>query len=102
MNAKKCKAIRRSVREVAAFRAQVEGVVLPPNGLLYKDTAKVNGYRTPSGWLKANFLRLMVEAPKSPWADEARAQMRPEYARTAVNVPGSPRWLYRRTKRATR
>lgn len=102
MNAKKCKAMRQATKAVAAFRRETEGVTLPPNGLKYKDTQKVSGFRTPSGWIKERFILLLSTLPQSPWAIEARQACVPEYKRIAVNTPGSPRWLYRKAKKASK
>lgn len=99
MNAKKAKALRRAVSQVVAFRAQVEGVTLPRNGLEAKATQKVIGVTLPPEWRRLNFLRLMTQAPKSPWALEARKALVPKYAQTAMTRPGSPEWLYKKAKR---
>ena len=96
MNAKKCKAIRKALRaEVAA-----NGWKLPENGLLYRNTQKLIGYTFPKGWLKDRFVRLAICG--GPWLEEAKKLAVPQYARQAVNVPGSFRGVYRKAKKALR
>lgn len=96
MNAKKCKALRRMLRQDAAALA-AEGKTLPANGIVYKDTRRVVGYDFPVGWIKAAWVRLMLAG--GPWKAEALAQAKPRFARQALNVPGSFRQVYRRVKR---
>lgn len=96
MNAKKCKAIRK------ALRAEVKANdwVLPDNGLLYRDTKKLIGYNFPKGWLKDRFVRLAMCG--GPWLEEAKKLAVPQYARQALNVPNSFRYIYRKAKRAAK
>lgn len=95
MNAKKCKALRRALRQEIKDR----GLILPANGIVYKDTKKLIGYTFPKGWLKDRFVRLAVCG--GPWLEEAKRQAVPQYARQALNVPGSFRDIYRKAKRVT-
>ena len=94
MNAKKAKALRRALRAEVAGR----GLVLPANGLVYKDTRKLIGYAFPKGWLKDRFIRLATVG--GPWLEEAKKLATPQYARQALNRPGSFRDVYRKAKRA--
>lgn len=94
MNAKKCKALRRAVRDEITLR----GITPPANGLLYKDTRKRIGWTFPKGWIKAAFARLATVG--GPWFQEALKLATPQYARQALNVPGSERWFYREAKKA--
>lgn len=94
MNSKKCKAIRKAIR----LEAKARGWVLPENGLLYRNTRKLIGWTFPQGWIKANFVRLATCG--GPWMEEAKNLAVPQYARQALNVPGSARGIYRIAKRA--
>lgn len=94
MNAKKAKAIRRQVRDFTLGH----DVTPPEVTYLYRDTQKVSGYRTPAGWNRANFVRLMTQAPNSEWAQQAMQCMVREYKRTAVLVPNSYHFLVKKTK----
>src|SRR5687767_12302263 len=92
MNAKKCKAIRKAIRA----EVKANGWVLPPNGLLYRNTRKVIGFSFPKGWLKDQFLRLAICG--GPWLEEAKKLAVPQYARQAINTPKSFRHIYRAAK----
>lgn len=93
MNAKKCKAIRKAIRQDIKANSRE----LPEDGLLYKDTRKILGFRFPQGWTKERLQRLAVSG--GPWYNEALRHMKPVFARQAINVPGSFRAVYRKTKR---
>ena len=93
MNAKKCKAIRKAIRQ----DIKLNNRELPENGLLYRDTQKQIGWSFPTGWVKANFVRLALAG--GPWYNEALGHAKRVFARQALNVPGSFRYVYRRTKR---
>ena len=94
MNSKKCKAIRQAIRA----EVKAHGWILPENGLVYRDTRKLIGYTFPKGWLKDRFVRLALVG--GPWLEEAKKLAVPQYARQALNVPGSFRHIYRAAKRA--
>lgn len=94
MNAKKCKALRRMVRAELSHR-EVE-----PNQLVYSDIRKLIGWTFPQGWIKARFT--LLATVKGPWFEEAVKQATPQYARQALNKPGTARYIYRKTKAAVK
>ncbi len=96
MNAKKCKAIRREIRNLAQ-RAVEAGKPLPANGIVYKDTRKLAGYAFPKGWIKERFVRLAIVG--GPWMEEAKLQATKVFKRIGLNRPGSERAIYLATKR---
>lgn len=72
----------------------------PERHLVYKDTRRVSGWRTPAGWDRKAFAMLMTTG--GPWAEEAKKHLVVEYKRVALNHPHSGRALYRAAKKAFR
>lgn len=93
MNLKRAKLLRKTLRQ----HLIETGITLPERELRYKDTKKIVGYTFPQGWLKFNFVQLATVG--GPWFEEAKKLAVPVYARIAVNVPGTQRYIYRQAKR---